>query len=279
MSNEYDLQYNPRLAVNNVPALLANWTSASAAVRASSECVLDAPYGDAPTERIDIFRASGKSRATMIFIHGGYWRSLDKQDFSFIAPTFTRAGVTVAIPNYALCPAVTVEHIVKQMLRATAWTHRHQAQYAAANNPVYVVGHSAGGHLTAMMLASAWHVYAKDLPENVVSAGLSVSGVYDLTAIVRTPSINSDVRLTDADAIKASPITYTPSPAVRLYTAVGELENEGFHIQNRLIGDRWHAIHEIDVQCAGANHFTVLDQLVDPATKLHQTALAMMEIA
>ena len=215
----------------------------------------------------------------MIFIHGGYWRSLDKQDFSFIAPAFTRAGVTVAIPNYALCPAVTVEHIVKQMLRATAWTHRHQAQYAAANNPVYVVGHSAGGHLTAMMLASAWHVYAKDLPENVVSAGLSVSGVYDLTAIVRTPSINSDVRLTDADAIKASPITYTPSPAVRLYTAVGELENEGFHIQNRLIGDRWHAIHEIDVQCAGANHFTVLDQLVDPATKLHQTALAMMEIA
>jgi arylformamidase len=279
MSNEYDLKYNPRLTVSNAPELLANWTKASAAVRNNADCVLDVPYGDAPTEKADIFRSVGKSQALMIFIHGGYWRALDKFDFSFIAPAFTRRGVTVLVPNYALCPAVTVEHIVKQMLQATAWAYRHRAKYGAAGNPVYVIGHSAGGHLTAMMLAAAWEIYAKDLPATVVSAGLSVSGVYDLTEIVRTPSINGDVRLTDADAIMASPINYTPSPAVRLYTAVGALENEGFHIQNRLIGDRWHAIHEIDVQCEGANHFTVLDQLVDPAAELHQTALAMMEIA
>ncbi|MSQ19650.1 MAG: alpha/beta hydrolase [Betaproteobacteria bacterium] len=278
MSTEYDLQYNPRLTVNNVPALLADWTASSAAARASTDCTLDVSYGEAPTEMLDIFRTAGKSMAVMIFIHGGYWRSLDKRDFSFIAPTFTRAGVTVVVPNYALCPAVTVEHIVKQMLQATAWTYRHRADYGAAKNPIYVVGHSAGGHLTAMMLAAAWDVYAADLPPSVVSAGLSVSGVYDLTAIVRTPSINNDVRLTDVDAIKASPISYAPSSAVRLYTAVGELENEGFHIQNGLIGDRWHAIHEIDVQCEGANHFTVLDQLIDPTAKLHQTALKMMEI-
>jgi arylformamidase len=279
MSTEYDLKYNPRLTVPNVQELLGKWTMASASVRTNADCVLDVPYGPAATEIVDIFRAAGKSQALMIFIHGGYWRSLDKFDFSFIAPAFTRRGVTVAVPNYALCPAVTVEHIVKQMLQATAWAYRHRAEYGAAGNPVYVIGHSAGGHLTAMMLAAAWDIYAKDLPASVVSAGLSVSGVYDLTEIVRTPSINGDVRLTEADAIKASPIVYTPSPAVRLYTAVGELENEGFHIQNRLIGDRWHSIHEIDVQCEGANHFTVLDQLVDPNTKLHQTALAMMEIA
>ncbi len=279
MASDYDLKYNPRLTVSNFQELVSRWTAESAAVRAGADCVLDIPYGDDPTEMLDVFRAGGESRALLMFIHGGYWRSLDKRDFSFVAPAFTRAGVTVVIPNYALCPSVTVEYIVKQMLQATAWSFRNGVNFGAPRGRIYVAGHSAGGHLATMMLASLWRVYSADLPEHIVKAGLSISGLYDLTEIVRTPSINNDVRLTKAAAIKLSPTNYPPpSPDVRLFTAVGANENEGFHVQNRMIGAAWQAVHDGDVLCPGANHFTVLDRLIDPGSKLHQTALEMMGV-
>ena len=279
MTSDYDLKYNPRLTVSNFQELMSQWTAQSEAVRANADCVLDVPYGEDPTEKLDVFRADAESSALLMFIHGGYWRSLDKRDFSFIAPAFTRAGVTVVVPNYALCPSVTVEAIVKQMLQATAWSYRNGVNFGAPRKPIYVAGHSAGGHLTAMMLATLWNVYAADLPANVVKGGLSISGIYDLTEIARTPSINNDVRLTESGAIKVSPTHYPPAAGTRLYTAVGANENEGFHIQNQLIGDKWHAIHEGDVHCPGANHFTVLDRFIDPGSRLHKTTLEMMGIA
>ena len=278
MTSEYDLKYNPRLTVSNFQELMTRWTSESERVRSHADCVVDVPYGEDPTEKMDIFRADAESSALLMFIHGGYWRSLDKSDFSFVAPSFTRSGVTVAIPNYALCPAVTVEQIVKQMLQATSFIYRNGVNFGAPRKPIYVAGHSAGGHLTAMMIAALWNVFSDDLPANVVKAGLSISGVYDLTEIARTPSINGDVRLTELDAIKLSPTNYPPPTDARLYTAVGAHENEGFHIQNRLIGERWRSVHESDVLCPGANHFTVLDRFIDPGSKLHKTALGMMGI-
>jgi len=275
-TDPFDLKYNPRLLVSNAGELMQQWTAASQATRERADCALDVPYGADPSETLDVFRAEGQSRALLVFIHGGYWRMMDKRDFSFIAPVFNRAGVTVVIPNYALCPAVTVDVIVRQMLQACAWTYRNGVNFGAPRGPIYVSGHSAGGHLTAMMLAALWNVLSPDLPERLVAAGLSISGLYDLSDIQRTPSINSDVRLTDDVVRRASPANYPPAEGVRLYTAVGAHENEGFHIQNRLIAGRWASVHEVDVSCPGANHFTVLDRFVDPGSKLHRTTLEMM---
>src|SRR5436853_2805161 len=129
---------------------------------------------------MDWFRAQGRSKALLMFIHGGYWRALDKKDFSFVAPAFARAGVTVGIPNYSLCPAVQVRDIVMQMVQASAWLYRNGANFGAPAHNLYVCGHSAGGHLTAMMLACVWPAYAADLPRKVVKAGLCISGLYDL---------------------------------------------------------------------------------------------------
>jgi len=272
----YDLLYNPRLTVSGYEEIFDRWERDSERARAHLDCYLDVPYGAAETETLDLFRAKGASRGLLMYVHGGYWRSLDKKRFSFVAPAFVEAGVTVAVPNYALCPSVQVADIVMQMVQASAWLYRNGANFGAPAGRVALCGHSAGGHLAAMMLACDWPKYSPDLPEKVVSGALSISGLYDLTEIVKVPSINGDVRLTERAALKVSPAFLPPATDAPLYTAVGTEENEGFQIQKRLIVERWAKVHRADIPCPGRNHFTVLDELCDPGTRLFKSVLELM---
>ncbi len=272
---DYDLLYNPRLTVSGYEEIFARWERDSERARARLDCYLDVPYGAAQSETLDIFRANGGSRGLLMVIHGGYWRSLDKMRFSFLAPALADAGITVAVVNYALCPTVQVADIVMQMVQASAWLYRNGANFGAPAGRLAVCGHSAGGHLAAMMLACQWSTYSPDLPRKVVSCALSISGLYDLTEIVKVPSVNGDVRLTEKTALKVSPAFIAPATEAPLYTAVGTEENEGFHIQNRLIAERWSTVHRADVPCPGRNHFTVLDDLCDPGTRLFQSVLEL----
>ncbi|MGB5081321.1 MAG: alpha/beta hydrolase [Burkholderiales bacterium] len=272
---DYDLLYNPRLVVKDYQGIFDRWERESQRARAGVECYLDVPYGVSETERLDVFRAAGESRALLMFIHGGYWRSLDKKRFSFVAPALVQAGITVAVPNHALCPAVRVADIVMQIVQACAWLYRNGGNFAAPENHLYLCGHSAGGHLAAMMLACEWRRYCPDLPPKVVRGALSISGLYDLTEIVKVPSVNCDVRLEETSALNVSPAFLPPASDAPLYTAVGSEENEGFHLQNRLIGRRWAKVHRADIPCPGENHFTVLERLCDPQSPLFGAVLDM----
>jgi arylformamidase len=272
----YDLLYNPRLVVSDFERIFERWDRDSERARATLEGYLDVPYGADGAEKLDIFRPRGASRGLLMYIHGGYWRSLDKKRFSFVAPALVQAGLTVAIPNYALCPAVQVEDIVMQMVQACAWLYRNGANFGAPAGKLCVCGHSAGGHLAAMMLACLWPKYSPALPKQVVAAAFSISGLYDLTEIVKVPSVNGDVRLTEKTALKVSPAFMPPATDAPFYTAVGEKENEGFHIQNRLIAEKWGKVRRADIPCPGANHFTVLDQLCDPGSGLFKAVLKMI---
>ncbi|MBI2316520.1 MAG: alpha/beta hydrolase [Betaproteobacteria bacterium] len=274
----FDLLYNPRLTVAEFPQIIERWQRESERARAALSGYLEVPYGPDEGETMDIFRARGASRGLLMFIHGGYWRANDKKDVTFIAPALTNAGITVAIPNYALCPQVRVRDIVMQMVQACAWIYRNGGNFGAPPNRLYLCGHSAGGHLAAMMLACVWPVYARDLPAKPVQAAMSVSGLYDLRDIVKAGSVNCDVRLTEESALEVSPAFLPPATDAPLYTAVGERENEGFHIQNRLIAARWNKVHRADLVCAGENHFTALDQFADSNSRLFRAVLAMMGI-
>jgi len=274
----YDLLYNPRLTVPGHQQVSERWQRASEKARATLDCYLDVPYGPLEAQRMDIFRAQGGSRGLLMFIHGGYWRARDKRDFSFLAPALTRAGVTLALPNYSLCPAVEVRHIVMEMVQACAWLYRNGSNFGAPAGRLHVCGHSAGGHLAAMMLAAVWPAYSRDLPGKTVLGGLSISGLYDLTEICKVPSVNCDVRLSEKSAAEVSPAFVPPATDAPLYTAVGTDENEGFHIQNRLIAEKWKSVHKDDIACPGDNHFTVLDRLADPAGSLHRAVLKMMGV-
>ena len=270
--------YNNRAAVPDHPQYFARWAEKSAAARKSLRSYLDVPYGTHAMEKMDIFPAQGRGRALLMFIHGGYWRALDKKDHSFVAPELVKRGVTVAVPNYALCPAVTIADIVRQMLQACAWLWCNGGHFGAPYGNLYVSGHSAGGHLTAMMMAALWPAFARDLPKAVVSGGLAISGVYDLRDIPNVPSINGDVRLKPAEAWQVSPMAYPPATGAPLYLAAGGKELPPFVDQNKAFGERWKKVLAQDIPCPDDHHFSILEKLADPSSALFKGAMRMMKL-
>ena len=169
-SEFYSREYNNRVLFPDHPAVMARWADKSARTRSSMICYLDRQYGDSPGETLDIFPARKGDGTCMMFIHGGFWRAMDKQDFSFLAPAWVDAGVSIVAVNYDLCPKVSVEEIVRQMLRASGWLWKHAEDYGMDQDRLYVAGHSAGGHLAAMMMAARWPVYDKELPRDFRSS-------------------------------------------------------------------------------------------------------------
>jgi arylformamidase len=273
----FEQRYNPRLAVPEFAQFFERWGERSAQARAQMDGYLDVAYGPHPMEKLDIFRAEGRSHALLMFIHGGYWRALDKKDHSFIAREFVRRGITVALINYALCPSVKVEDIVLQTLQATAWLHRNAGNFGAPAGRLFVAGHSAGGHLTAMTLAAQWPKVAPDLPKKVVQGALAISGVFDVSAIIDVPSVNCDVRLDAAQASYVSPANFPPATDAPFYIAVGGAEQAGFQEQHALIKAKWRKVIAGDIPCPGGNHFTVLDRFAGPESGLFQAAMKMMQ--
>ena len=271
-----DRMYNNRALVPEYEDHFHRWRTASERARNEGECVLDVPYGPSAGQTLDVFPAPRARAQTVVFIHGGYWRSLDKSDHSFIAPTFQEAGACVVLPNYDLCPAVTIPEITLQMVRAMAWTWKNAPTYGGDPRQITVIGHSAGGHLAAMMLACDWQRADPDLPVDVVMKGMSLSGLHDLEPMRHTPFLRDSLRLTDADALRASP-AFLPAPeAATLYALAGADESPEFIRQNRLIRDAWGTrCVEVCEALPGLNHFSIVEALVQPGHALQELALEL----
>lgn len=278
MSAYYDRQYNARAMIPDHAQIFERGARRSEEARANLPCRLDIPYGASAAEKLDIFPAEGRSEALLVFIHGGYWRSRDKSDFSYLAPAFTRRRVALVLPNYGLCPTVGIEDIVKQNLLAIAWLWHHGAHHGVHPGRLYVAGHSAGAQLAAMMLAARWNTYMPELPYNLVKGGLAVSGIYDLEPLVHAPFVNADLKLDRALARKLSPVNIPPATSAPLYTAVGGDESEEFKRQNALIARSWRHAFAGDIPMPGCNHLTVLEQLADPDSALFKGAMEMMRL-
>ena len=271
-----DQQYNNRALVPDYASHLQKWADASAYTRQHAACTLDVAYGDGDKETLDVFHTAAPGAPVLVYIHGGYWRALDKSDQSFVAPAFTTAGAVVVVPNYALAPAVTLEHITLQLVKAVEWVWRHAAELGADPSRIVVAGHSAGGHLAAMLLSCRWKQVADDLPAQLVQGALSVSGLYDLEPLRHTPFLQTDLQLTPASVRRLSP-AFFPRPKGKLVTVVGADESASFIRQNQLIRDVWGPTAvPVCESVPGANHFSVLRNLADPAGRLHELALRLL---
>ncbi|HXZ51632.1 MAG TPA: alpha/beta hydrolase [Burkholderiales bacterium] len=271
-------EYNNRALVPDHPQYFARWAERSAHARATMTCYLDREYGLAAGEKLDIFPARKGDGSVLMFIHGGYWRSLDKQDFSYLAPTWVDAGVSLVVVNYDLCPKVTIEEIVCQMLRASAWLHRHAEEYGMDEERLFVCGHSAGAHLAAMMMAALWPVFDPALPRDLFKGGLAISGIYDLRPLVDVDFLSADLRLDEASALKVSPAFLPPATRAPVFTCVGGLESSEFKRQNALLAQRWRSAVAADVPMPGRHHFSVVDELANPASALFAGAKRMMKL-
>lgn len=277
----HDAQYNNRARVADAPALLKRWADASVLARAGLTALLDQAYGDGPAETLDVFPAHAPGSPVLVFVHGGYWRALGKADHSFVAPAFVQAGAAVVVPDYALCPAVTVEHIALQTARAVAWVWRHAERFGGDRSRIVVAGHSAGGHLTAMMLSCRWPDLAADLPRKLLHGGVSLSGLFDLEPIRCTPFLQADLGLTPASVRRLSP-AFFPRPPHNgpLLALVGGDESEEFLRQNQLIRDQWGpSAVPVCEAVAGCNHFSILHDFVDPLGRAHGHALGLLGLA
>lgn len=272
----YDTQYNNRARIPEHPAILAHWAQASAEALARHPDMVEAHYGSHPRERLDVFPATAAGSPVFVYFHGGYWRALDKRDQSFVAPPLVAAGALVVLPDYALCPAVSVEHIVLQTVQALRWVHRHAARYGGDPERIVVAGHSAGGHLATMLLACRWQAVDAGLPADLVKAAFSISGLYDLEPLRHTPFLAADLGLTAASARKLSPAAM-PAPPGTLVTVVGGDESEEFLRQADLIGRVWGPRTRVTTERpAGRNHMDVLHELVDPHSRTHALALELL---
>ncbi|MBC8024298.1 MAG: alpha/beta hydrolase [Burkholderiales bacterium] len=264
-------EYNNRALVPEHAAFFARWEKDSAYVRQTLECETDVAYGPDARHRIDLFPAPNP-RGTLVFIHGGYWRSLDKSMFSWLAAPYGAAGIGVAMPNYRLAPAVRIDDIVEDAIAATNWLMLNGVKHRMATERVVLSGHSAGGHLTAALFATPWSQLRFD-PARIVG-GVPISGIADFEPIRRF-SFNTDFRL-DAAAVQRLDLhTRAPTLDAPLVVAVGGWESSEFIRQSRLLADAWRAHVRALLVLPGLNHFSVVDAFAERGQPLHDATLEL----
>jgi arylformamidase len=255
---EYHL--NPRLTIANTMELLGELPGRAERARANLAGQYDVRYGPGMKETFDIFAATSDAKGApppaQIFIHGGYWRAMDKSDYSHLATDVVAAGVTHISLNYDLCPDVTLDTIVDEIRRAVVYIYKNAGALGIDGERLHITGHSAGGHLTGMMMRQDWT--QAGLPKNVFKGAMPISGAFEPEAILHT-SINEDVGLDAEMARRNGLLDSPPLVAAPVLAFVGGAEPEGFHALSEayveLCADaRKHSV-------AGANHFTVLDQI------------------
>ena len=264
---DLEAEYNNRARVPEHAEIFLRWAREAEDFRAemlkAGRTELGLSYGDTPRQTVDLFLAENTEQAPLaLFVHGGWWRSLEPSTFSHMARGLNGHGISVAVAGYDLCPNVGIAAIVDQIRRACAFL------WQRLGRRMLVYGHSAGGHLAATMVATDWVSLYPKAPSDLVPTGYAVSGVFDLAPLVQI-SVNQDLRLDAEEAHGLSP-AFWRVPIGRMFDAVvGGLESSEFKRQSQLIVQAWRdAAQTRYEEVPGANHFTVIDPLADPRSAM-----------
>jgi arylformamidase len=269
-----DRDYTTRTTVPSFPAIIADWTARTADAKCSHAGHLEdgLAYGPHPRERIDLYRAPNSvDGPVLVFIHGGFWQAVSRDESGLIAPGWTSGGVNVAVLDYALAPEVSVTTITQQVLRGLDWLSAEAPRLRLDPRRIVVAGHSVGAHLAAMsriVTSSA-----------IRPAGLMlISGVFDLAPIARC-YVNDTVRLTDDEMAALSPAWHWPKSAIPTFVAFAEHDPLGFHEQSRALAWAWreHGCNTGTVMLPDRNHFSILEDLGDPKSVIGAAVTRMLE--
>ncbi len=264
MAVDYEKEYDNRARVPEHPQIFARWDAEAKAYRdARKDAQIGLKYGPSARQTIDFFPAGDASAPLAMFIHGGWWRALSPVSFSQMAKGLNSSGIDVAVAGYDLCPTVSIATITEQMRAACLSLWRTHGKR------ITVYGHSAGGHLTACMIATDWKSLESSAPANLVPAGYAISGVFDLVPLTQV-SFNVDLKLDDAEARRMSPLLWNVPQGAVLDAAVGGIESSEFLRQSTTIAEDWgrRGAATRYVPIDGANHFTVLDPLTDAGSAM-----------
>jgi arylformamidase len=271
-------EYNNRALVPDHPAYFARWQRDAEFVRTTLPCTLELAYGPDPRHRIDWFPAAGRVRGTVAFIHGGYWRSLDKSMFSWLAASYVPEGLNVAMLNYRLCPAVRIDDIVDDVVAGMNWLLGSDSpsplgERRGEAHPVVVAGHSAGGHLVGALFATPLDRLAFDPAR--IAGGVPISGLFDF-APLRIHSFNSDFHLDAAAVARLNLDDKTTTIKAPLVVAAGGDESSEFQRQSRLIAANWAPQARPAILLPGVNHFSIVDAFAERSQPLHKATLELL---
>jgi arylformamidase len=272
MPIDYAAEYNNRARIANGDEILARMARGSAEYRAQALARrpgdMNLRYGATERQIIDLFRADASANAPLaVFIHGGFWRSLDPTHFSQVAKGLNGRGIDVALAGYDLCPQVTIGQIVEEMRQACLYL------WTRFGKRLLVFGHSAGGHLAAALFATDWE--QRGAPADLVPVATGISGVYELAPLIHTP-MNEDFHLSESEARRQSPLYWTPPAGRPFDVIVGDAESNEFLRQSRMLAEAWGKAGVLArYEAPSANHFTVIEPLADPASPMVERLAAL----
>lgn len=270
-------QYNNRGLVPDHGDFFATWADWSEDYRSRAPAkLLDVAYGPGEAEKLDLFLPRVGNAPLHLFIHGGYWQSMGRKDFSFVAESVNDHGAAVAVMSYGLCPTVTMDEIVAQVRACAAFLLGHGRVLGIDASRISISGHSAGGHLGAMLCATDFSTLDSDLPNNPVSGAVLISGLYDLQPLVPTP-INDKVGMDMETAERNSPVHLPPRTRAPILCVTGSDESPEFHRQMREFTGRWAGTgaHITATAIPATHHFSV----VEAAFEVGGPILAMIDSA
>lgn len=275
-----DAQYNNRARFPDYIEHFNNWNKWSAATRARVHGILDVSFGKAALEKLDIFPAQGRARPVYVFIHGGYWYSLDKEHYSYVAEGMLPHGITTVVNNFELAPAVDMDTIVDQNRRALAWIWRNAESFDGDRNRIYVCGHSAGGHLGLMLLGTNWPEWGEGLPMDLVKGVCSIGGIFDLEPI-RLSFLNKTLKMDVEQARRNSPLHQIYRARAPLSLVVAADESDEFHRQSREMEQHWSSLgYPVELVIPGElDHFNVVNELGNPDCSLVAHQIEQMKLA
>jgi arylformamidase len=265
----FEYEYNNMARRADAPELLARLAERSAAYRQRADAALDCRYGDGERELLDLFRCGERGAPLLVYLHGGYWQRGDKSIYSYLAESFNAAGVDVAVVGYPLCPQVSMTRLVTSIREALAWLWRNGAEHGLNVERLNLCGHSAGGHLTAMALATDWPGFASDLPADLLQSAIPISGLYRLEPLLAT-TISHALNLTPAEIDELSPANLALHGNAPLLIVVGGGETFEFFTQADSLVAAWSRA-ELTIERhddPGADHFDVVVNLGNPASEL-----------
>ncbi|WP_417453963.1 alpha/beta hydrolase [Kiloniella sp.] len=275
---ELDKHYNVRAAIPDHMNIFAEWDRRAVEFSQTVSGMLDLPYGTGERAKLDLYLGENKDAPLHVFIHGGYWQAMDKSQSSFLADAFLDEGVNVAMLGYDLCPAVTLRELTEEIRQAFAWLWHHADEHGYDQRKIQICGHSAGGHLVGMLLATDWSIYG--LPSDIepIHSAIAISGLFDLTQLVPT-SINTKLELDMDEAKSLSPLFVEPHNVCPFLLVVGGDESCGFHRQSDDLEKVWGTkFKQLDrINAANCHHLSVVAQLAQKESALFQWAMHQLK--
>jgi len=284
----FDSMYNNRLLVPSAMEHMARWKNDSLRILNDAKIVRhEARYASGPFAVLDVY-PSPQSHGhldhkeslapVVVFIHGGYWRALHKEDHAFLLPAFQALNACTVMVSYDLCPQVSMKEIVLEMVQALVWVYENIQKFGGNRRKIHVMGHSAGGHLSALLMTTLWGAVKKGLPSDLIHSALSISGLFELESIRQTPFLADDLRLDSQSACALSPAWISAPKTGHLTAVVGGQESAEFIRQTHLIQAAWgKEVVPVCESLPGLNHFSILESLLDTKGPLFKRTREMVE--